>query len=185
MKKSAANVDIVTGMMLFLILAVTVFLEFKLTQYMVTAANVEDALAVSNLASAIIDVEEYGKSHHIWITDCEKAFHIYRDALGSNLKLDGEFNSSNNNFLVGPVKIRLYSVYNVIGDAIEIHSFDGYGNEIALNYGKIGEVFTPDNVPVEHTTIYSKISFQVQGPAGLIIPGEKEKSIDIVRCNSE
>ena len=68
-KKTAANVDLVSGMMLFCILILTIFFGFRITQYMVTSAIAEDALAASNLASAVIDVEEYGRTHRIWIAD--------------------------------------------------------------------------------------------------------------------
>ena len=58
--KTEGKVDIVVGMMLFLILLIAILFSFKVSQYMVTAAGVEDALAASNLASAVIDLEEYG-----------------------------------------------------------------------------------------------------------------------------
>lgn len=184
-KKEAANVNIVAGTMLFLILVLTIFFGFRMTQYMVIAAGVEDALAASNLASAVIDLEEYGKNHRIYIRDVNKAFQMFREALICNLKLDDDLNTTNNNFLIGKVFIKDYRIYNVRDDLIDILIFNNLGEISSYTTGNTGEVFTPDNVCVETTTIYSKISFQVEGLAGREFVGEKEKSIDIVRCDSE
>lgn len=182
---NAGNVDIVSGMMFFCILILTIFFAFRMNQYMVTAAGVEDALAASNLASAVIDVEEYGKTHRIQIADGERAFQIYRDALQSNMRLDQELYSSNNEFVLGQVQIKEYIVYNVYGEEVEIQGFDGSGALTFAASGRKGDIFTPDRICVENTTIYSRIGFQVPGLAGHIISGEKEKSIDIARWNSE
>lgn len=171
--------------MLFLILVLTIFFGFRMTQYMVTAAGVEDALAASNLASAVIDLEEYGKNHRIYISDEKKAYQMFREALECNLNLDNDLNTTNNDFLVGKVSIKDYRIYNVRDHLVDILIFDSLGEITSYTIGNIGEVFTPDNVCVENTTIYSKIGFQVEGLAGREFVGEKEKSIDIVRCDSE
>lgn len=184
-KKQQANVDVVVGMMLFLILVLTLFFGFRISQYMITAAGVEDALAASNLASAVIDLEEYGKSHQICIADTDKAFLTFREALVCNLKLDEYLNTTNQNFLVGQVQIKEYRIYNVREEQVDIYIFNNQGEMISHSSGVKGEVYTPDNVGVETTTVYSRIAFQVEGLAGNILSGEKEKSIDIVRCDSE
>lgn len=180
-----ANVNIVAGTMLFLILVLTIFFGFRITQYMVIAAGVEDALAASNLASAVIDLEEYGKNHRIYIRDEKKAFQMFREALECNLKLDSDLNTTNNNFLLGKVSIKDYRIYNVREHLVDIFIFNSLGEIISCTTGNMGEVYTPDNVCVETTTIYSKIGFLVEGLAGREFVGEKEKSIDIVRCDSE
>lgn len=184
-KKEQANVDVVAGIMLFLILVLTIFFGFRMTQYMITAAGVEDALAASNLASAVIDLEEYGKNHVICIKDENKAFQIFRESLICNLKLDENLNTTNKNFLIGQVFIKEYRIYNVRDGQVDVLVLNGLGEIISYTSGKIGEVTTPDHVCVESTTIYSKITYQVEGLAGQNIDGEKEKSIDIVRYESE
>ena len=110
---------------------------------------------------------------------------MFREALICNLKLDDDLNTTNNNFLIGKVFIKDYRIYNVRDDLIDILIFNNLGEISSYTTGNTGEVFTPDNVCVETTTIYSKISFQVEGLAGREFVGEKEKSIDIVRCDSE
>lgn len=184
-KKETASVDIVAGAMLFLILVLIIFFGFRMTQYMITAAGVEDALAASNLASAVIDLEEYGKSHEIYIEDVEKAFRMFREALICNLKLDDYLNTTNQNFLTGQVMIKEYRIYNVKNGQVEAWLLNGSGEVISCTWGKVGEITTPDHVYVESTTIYSKITYQVEGLAGQEFAGEKEKSIDIVRYDSE
>lgn len=183
--KEPANVDIVAGAMLFLILVLIIFFGFRMTQYMVTAAGVEDALAASNLASAVIDLEEYGKSHEIYIENVETAFWMFREALVCNLKLDDNLNTTNQNFLIGQVMIKEYRIYNVRNGQVETWVLNGLGEIISCTSGKVGEITTPDHVCVESTTIYSKITYQVEGLAGQELAGEKEKSIDIVRYDSE
>lgn len=183
--KNTGSVDLVSGMMLFCILVLTIFFAFRMTQYMVTAAGVEDALAASNLASAVIDVEEYGKTHRIRIADSERAFQIYRDALQSNMNLDQELYSTNHDFVLGQVQIKEYIVYNVYDEMVDIQAFDGNGLLTFAAIGRKGEIFTPDRICVENTTVYSRIGFQVAGLAGHTITGEKEKSIDIARWNSD
>ncbi len=184
-KKEPANVDVVAGAMLFLILVLTIFFGFRMTQYMITAAGVEDALAASNLASAVIDLEEYGKSHEIFIEDVDRSFQIFRESLMCNLKLDENLNTTNKNFLTGQVLIKEYRIYNVRNGFVEIWILNGLGETISYTLGKVGEITTPDEICVESTTIYSKIAYQVEGLAGQVLAGEKEKSIDIVRCDSE
>ena len=183
--KSDGQVDIVVGMFLFIVLVVTILFGFRTTQYMVTAACVEDALAASNLASAVIDLEEYGKTHMIRIPEVEPAFWSYREALCRNLGLDENLNTTNKELISSQVEIKEYIVYNVQGEAVETYCLDGTGKLQSQWSGKKGEVFTPDNVCVETTTIYSRIGFWVEGLMGQEIYAEKENSIDITRCDSE
>lgn len=183
--KTEGKVDIIVGMMMFLILLIAILFAFRISQYMVTAAGVEDALAASNLASAVVDLEEYGKSNTIHIPDAEAAFGIFREALCYNLELDQYMNTSNKNFLTAPVEIKEYRIFNVVGEKVHILVLDGNGCLCKEECGSIGEVYTPDNILVETTTIYSRIGFWVEGLMGQQIYAEKEKSIDIKRCDSE
>lgn len=184
-KKERGQIDVIMGMFYLLIVFIIVLFAFRMTQYMIISAVVEDALAASNLASAVIDVEEYGKSHTISIQDPENAFLLYREALCHNLKLDEYLNTTNAEILASKVNIEEYIVYNVSGDLVEIYVIDESGQIQECGTGKTSEVFTPDHVPVESTTIYSRVTFGVKGLWNQIIPAMKEKSIDIVRCEGE
>lgn len=152
---------------------------------MVTSAGVEDALAASNLASAIIDWEEYGRNHTIKIGNVRQAFEQFREALIMNLRLDEQLNTTNHDFIYSQVSILEYIVYNVSGDKIDIWEMDGNGSVVVQRNGRLGEVFTPDAVKVEGTTIYSKVGFWVEGLMNREIYAQKEKSVDIKRCDSE
>lgn len=172
-------------MFFLFILIIIVFFGFRTTQYMVTAAGVEDALAASNLASAVIDLEEYGKNHTIYIPDPEVAFLQYREALCYNLALDEYLNTTNKDFLASQVKIKQYVVYNVRESVIDIVVLDGEGKAVSTERGLIGQVFAPDGTRIESTTIYSCIGFWVDGLFGQRFYAERGKSIDIMRCESE
>lgn len=176
--------DIVVGMYFVLIVFVMILFGFKVTQMMVVSSRVEDALAASNLASALIDLEEYGKSHRVIIREPENAFVVFREALCQNLQLDEELNASGSD-LIDAFKISEYRVYNVYDDAVEVYIINEKGVLQEQYSGRIGEIVTPDGVTVNSTTIYSKVSFETDGIAGFNIQAGKEKSIDIVRCEDE
>lgn len=180
-KRSRAQVEIIMSMFAFLLVLFVMIFGWKISLFMVTGAYVEDALAASNLASALIDPLEYGKSYTLQIKDTEQAFRIYREALSVNLSLDEEGNSFQKELLSEPVKILSYIVYNVVDDRVEISSFDGRGNLVSIHTEKPGEARTPDGIPVETTTVYSAVSFAVQGIGDQIIRVRKEKSVDIKR----
>ena len=173
------------AMFFFLLALLAVLFQFKPGSYMTAGAYVEDALAASELASALIDIEEYGRTHEIRITDPEAAFRIYRDALQYNLSLDEAGYSAKTELLAGKVQIRQYIVYNVLNNEVQITGFDGQGNCLLQDKGETGRVRTPDGLLVEHTTIYSRVGFQVMGFWNHMIEAEKEKSVDITRYESE
>lgn len=178
---SEGQVDVVMAMFFFLLVLLVAIFQFKSFTYMVSGAYVEDALAAAGLASALIDVEEYGKTHNILITDTQKAYGTYRDALYYNLALDEAGYSSRTELLAGKVELREYIIYNVLGQEIQITGYDGQGNCLRRYSALLGTVLTPDGVPVQHTTVYSRVGFQVTGLEGSVIEAEKEKSVDIVR----
>ena len=183
--KSFGQVEIIMGMFAFLMVLIAMIFGLKISQFMITGAYVEDALAASNLASALIDVEEYGRNYTICIRDPGEAFEIYREALSVNLQLDEEGKSFQRELLKGTVRILSYIVYNVKADQVEIFSFDGNGNLVDVQTGRIGLINTPDGVTVETTTIYSKVQFTVQGIGEQYISVRKEKSVDIKREHNE
>lgn len=169
------------AMFFFLLVLLVAVFQFKSFTYMVSGAYVEDAMAAADLASALIDVEEYGRTHHILITDTQRAFRIYRDTLYYNLALDEAGYSSRTELLTGRVQLREYIIYNVLDQEIQISCYDGQGNCLRRESAALGTIHTPDGVLVEHTTVYSRVGFQVMGLQGSIIEAEKEKSVDIVR----
>lgn len=179
-KAHSGQVDIIMGMFALFLVMVVLYAGLKISHFMVTGAYVEDALAASNLASALIDVEEYGRSRVIRIADPRRAYEIYKEALSVNLQLDEEGRSFQRELLEGPVKVLSYIVYNVEGDQVKAYAFTEEGSLEEAVPGQVGLVFTPDGVRVETTTIYSRIRFGVKGLGQQYIQAEKEKSVDIV-----
>ncbi len=175
----------IMGLFYVLMILVVILFGFRITQYMLISATVEDALAASNLASAVIDIKEFGKSHTIQIQDPENAFLLYREALCHNLHLDEYLNTTNQELLASKVTIEEYIVYNVSDALAEIYILDESGQIRRYETATVGQVFTPDGVCVETTTIYSRIAFQVKGFFDQKIAANKEKSVDIVRCEIE
>ena len=184
-KKEEGQIDIVVGMFCTILVLVVVLFGFRIMEYVITSAYVEDALAASNLASGIVDLEEYGKTHIVKIKDPQSAFLLYREALCHNLKLDEFLNTTNREIIAGKVCILDYMVFNVIGENVYLYRMDETGQIQEVREGKVGEVQTPEGLLVENTTIYSRISFEVKGFGEQRMQAVKEKSIDIVRCEDE
>lgn len=167
--------------MFFLVfLIVILFLQLQLMIFFTASIYMEDALAASNLASAVIDVEEYGKTHKLKITSAENSFRLYQQALKENLGLDEDWNGSNKDLISGAVEILEYTVYNVDNRDITVYSFDKDGLHMWTENGGLGSVCTPDGTLVESTSVYSRIGFPVKGIMGISVYARKEKSVDIV-----
>ena len=178
--KNKGKVEIATGIFY---LAIVIFLFYALYQtkvYHVVSAYMEDALATSNLASALIDIEKYGTTGEIVIKNPEEAFSIYKQALQINLQLDENWNSPNIALISGPVEIVEYIIYNVKEESVDIYYFGENGKTQEVNMSDAVGIKTPDGTEIESTTIYSRITFLVNGIFGIEVNAEKEKSVDII-----
>lgn len=183
--KQSGQVGIAVGLFSVFVVVLVIFVCLKISQFMITGAYVEDALAASNLASALIDIEEYGRSRSIRIAKPQAAYELYKEALAVNLQLDEDGRSFQRELLEGPVTVKSYIIYNVQGSQVEIVVFTDTGNMQAPVYGEAGQVYTPDGVLVETTSVYSKVAFGVKGLGQQMIRAEKEKSVDIKRNENE
>ena len=172
-------VDFFVGLLAVFIVSLVMIVCLKISHFMIAGAYVEDALAASNLASALIDVEAYGRDHTLWISDPQGAYEIYREALAVNLQLDEDGRSFQRELLEGPVGIKEYIIYNVKDGQVTIYELDDNG--MMQETTAVSEAYTPDGVAVESTTIYSRIHFGVRGFGQQYIEAEKEKSVDVKR----
>ncbi|MBQ8822992.1 MAG: hypothetical protein IJZ82_10140 [Lachnospiraceae bacterium] len=179
--KQPGQIGICVGMFLCMIVLVAVLFQIKLLQYHAVSVFVEDSLAASNLASAVIDVEEYGMTHNILVESPESAFYRYREALVHNLKLDENLYSTREEVLCGKVDILSYQVFNVIGDTVWRYRFDEGGRLLDTVSLDLGTTYLPDGNKLETTSVYSKVGFYVMGLGGETIYGTREKSVDIKR----
>lgn len=168
------------GLWLLLFLGILLCACIQVDVYRSTAQYMEDALAASNLAAAVIDIEEYGISHEVRVADPAEAYSRYREAMRINLGLDEAWNCANQAVISGPVLIESFIVYNVCGNEVDVCAFDGSGGMNRYRAG-LGEVFAPTGEAVEFTGIYSQISCKVAGLFGMEVPARKGKLVDVAR----
>ena len=156
-KKRQGELATFTMVYVLLFLVATVAFALQIREYISLKTHTEDTLAASNLASAVIDIQEYGINHNLVIKE---------DPTG---------------LISSPVRVEQYIVYNVRGSEVEVTSF-GEG----LNYSAtetLGSATSPNGQVIESTSVYSRISYQVDGYFGVTVPAEKDKLVDIVKNN--
>lgn len=152
--------------------------SLQVQSFRTTGRYVEDALACSNLAALIVDVEEYGRSHEILLESPTAARDRFLTALRGNLNLDPNMRCPNDSLISGPVAIDAFIVYQVYEDRVEIFRFGPEGSEVFLT-GLPGETFAPNGKPVTNTGVYSEISFPVRGFLGVEAEVHKGDLADI------
>lgn len=178
MKKRKGQVGIVFSIFMVVFLVIVIAVLMQLYQYRVISRRTEDALAASNLASAIIDVEEYGISHNILIDAPDGAYLTYQGALKSNMQLDDSWMSSIS-AISGRIEILDYIIYNVRGNDIEIYCYGTNPYQI-VEQGGLGSVYAPNGKKVVSTSIYSRITFPVKGFFDMQTTAVKDMLVDIV-----
>lgn len=178
--KRTGKVEIFVGMYMVVFLLILLSVQLQMRIFMATSTYMEDALAASNLASAVIDVREYGMTHIVKIASPDDAFELYCEALKQNLSLNDEWESGKKDLIYGQVEILKYEIYNVEKNNITIYSYGTEGEYVRALSNGLGSVYTPDGVLVESTSVYSKIRFPVKGILGIEIDAKKDKTVDIV-----
>ena len=166
------------GMVLCLFLTVLLMSQFMLRRMVLSAAYLEDALACSNLAGAIIDIKEYGYSHEVVLQAPDEAYNAFLSALKTNLNLDDQMRSKGDVFIWNEIRVEEFILYNVKGGQIEIARFSPYGVERRAGY--LGHTFAPNGQLVEKTGIYSEVSYQIRGYFGEMYQARKGKLVDVV-----
>ena len=174
------QVEWVMGLFFMLIVGILMYTRIQLAVWEATAVYLEDALAASNLAAALIDVEEYGKSHKMIIKDASVAYEIYREAVWENMQLNESWECANQAMISGPVEIVDFVIYNVDGNQVEAVRVDMDGQPVDQWSGVRGVLRAPNGVFVEYTGVYSEIRFQVKGFLGISAEAHKGKLVDIV-----
>lgn len=172
------SIEWMTGLFFLLFLMIFLLAEVQLSAYRAVSLYLEDALAVSNLASAVIDIEEYGISHTVRIADPEAAYARYAEAVKKNLNLNENWECVNSALISGKVSIADYVVYNVMEDAVLISRVSEDGSVHSWQ-GVPGRVNAPNGVAVESTGIYSELTFPVKGFLGITVQAHKGKLVDI------
>lgn len=178
--KEEGQASWVFGLFLMLFLAILLCMQLQVALYRESAMYMEDALALSNLASAVIDIEEYGITQKVLITDPEKAYERYCHALRENLGLDHNFTARNRKLISGQVEIQNYTIYNVAAGLVEVWQRDRDGT-VSVWSGTIGNVQAPNGQMIEETGVYSEIMYPVEGFLGTRVTAHKGKLVDVIR----
>lgn len=179
-EKEGGQVGFMVGLFFTLFLGVMLYAVLQLEHYRAVSLYLEDALAASNLASAVVDVQEYGISHSILIERPEEAYERYLWALRGNLNLDAAWEGQAGSLVQGPVSIVQYVVYNVRDSEVAVYYFDGDG-QMTQRQETMGNVAAPNGISVESTSVYSEITFEVESPLGIIVKAHKGNLADISR----
>ena len=183
--KKSGKIDYFVGLFMVFMVSVVMLVCQQISCFMIAGAYVEDAIAASNLAAALIDVEVYGRDRAIRIFDPQGAYELYKEALYVNLQLDEDGRSFQRQLLEGPVLIEDYRIYNVVGDLVEIYILGENDTMQSGGYGRKEDVVTPDGTRVETTTVYSRVQFGVPGFGENSISAKKEKSVDVKENEDE
>lgn len=178
-KTEPGQLEWITGLFFMLFLGILLCGILQLDMFRASAAYLEDALAASNLASAVIDVEEYGISHSILIRNPEEAYEIYQSALRGNLNLSGEWECPAGGLIGRKVSVLNYTVYNVKEGMVEIYHYDEDG-QMSYSGGSVGSVYAPDGKLIESTSVYSEVTYPVKGIMGVEAQAHKSNLADIV-----
>ncbi len=182
--KEGGQVAWVTGLFFILFLGILLSCQLQLISYRASSLYLEDALAASNLASALIDIQEYGISHELVITQPMEAYALYRQALQVNLGLNEAGEGRNVGLIAGKVTVEDYAVYNVNSREGTVHGFhvteDGNVRE---ETGTLGDMRAPNGVLIVSTGVYSEISFPVKGLLGVEITARKSSLVDVTADN--
>ena len=166
------------GLFFILFLSVLLVSHLQMEMFRSSSDYMEDALAASGLASALIDIREYGKTHVVNIPDTNAAYERYCQCLKDNLGLADNWEAGNRKLITGKVKVENYSVFNVTGTNVEIWRMDR--ETVEHSTGRLGEVRAPNGQVIQYTSIYSEISYRVQGVFDIQIDARKGKLVDIV-----
>lgn len=178
--KESGQIGWTTGLFFILFLGVMLCAVLQLEQYRAVSLYLEDSLAASNLASAVIDVQEYGISHHILIAEPERAYETYRWAVMGNLNLSASWEGQAGSLVQGKVSVVRYIVYNVKGNEVTVYHFDAEG-QMTQWQDVLGNAVAPNNVRIENTSVYSEIAFEVEGLFGIKVRAHKGNLADVAR----
>ncbi|CUQ30704.1 hypothetical protein [Clostridium baratii] len=128
---------------------------------------VSDGLVSANLASDIINLDKFGATREINISDSNNAYNLFYEALKTNLKLNKK---SNNEDLIIDNKVNVddFIIYNVTNNNVEVITIKPTYSRYVT---KLNNLKTPSGVTIKTTSVYSKISFKVKE-----ILGEKKVS---------
>lgn len=168
------------GLFSLLFLAIFLCVLLRMELFRTTALYMEDALAASNLASAVVDLKEYGRTHKILIGDIQAAYERYREAIKGNLNLNEEWKGQEGGVVQGSVRVVNYTVYNVDEGLVTVYYYDENGLMTSWKE-PLGSAKAPNGKSIESTSIYSEIAFPTKVFMGIEVEAHKGKLADIAK----
>ena len=178
-KRMAAGIEPVCGMFFCLFLFVLIMVQMELFRYHTSALYLEDALAASGLAAAVVDLEEYGISDEIRIRDREECYRRYEQALRSNLGLNEQWQSEREQWITGNVQIEQFIIYTVGAGGSYSESRDAQG-QWSLQQSLGEEIYAPNGRLIQQTGIYGQVSYDVKGLWGITLRARKGVLVDVM-----
>ena len=178
--KEKGQIGWTVGLFSLLFQAVFLCALLQMEHYRMTSLYLEDTLAASNLASAVVDIEEFGITHKILIRDSDTAYARYRQAVQGNLNLNEAWEGQEGSIIQGLVRIVNYIVYNVDGREVTVYHYDENGLMTCWK-DSLGSTMAPNGIMIESTSIYSEIAFTVKGLMGMEVQAHKGNLADIVK----
>ncbi|MDR0949432.1 MAG: hypothetical protein LBM69_07970 [Lachnospiraceae bacterium] len=178
--RSEGQVTTVTGLFFLLLLVIVMATQIRLAAFRGAGIFAEDALAASVLASALIDIEEYGKTHMLRIASPQNSYTLFMELLPKNLNLNHNWESKNQQIVKGKIEVWEYIVYNVDGKRVMVSEFGKSEKETYEDARGVGSVQTPNGIQIESTSIYSRIGFWVTGLFETEFYAFKEVCVDVV-----
>lgn len=177
--RDCGQAEWMTGMFLVTILIIVLYMQLQIVSWQASSMYLEDALAASNLASALVNVEKYGRTRAAVIDDPQTAYQIYQNAVRENLQLDEHWMCMNENLISGQVEIVDYVIYNVEQNRVSAVRIGSDGTVVERRSGTKGSISAPNGLPIVRTGVYSEIRFPVRGFLGTDIMAHKSKLVDI------
>lgn len=166
MKKKKGNaipVVLFIGSMVLLLVSFLTRLSMEYRVASIQDNRIENALKVSALSGLLYDLNIYGTSHKIIITDSERSYNEFLTSLKTNLKLNDSLNpNSIENYIKSQVNIEKYIIYNVDGNNVEVITKGDIGESQIVYTNQLGNIKTPEGITVENTSIYVQIKFTVE-----------------------
>lgn len=179
MRKDKGLIEYSLSLIFLMICIFVVLLVFSYRRSIVEKYFVEDALAASTLAAAIVDTDIYGETEDLIISDTDGAYLAFKQTLKTNLGLDDSYMPTNTTFMESSVDILEFRVYNVKDGLVTETLYDAHGNKQIQVIGS--GALTPNNKVVESTTVYSKIEFDVKGYMDHVQRQTMEYCADVVK----
>jgi hypothetical protein len=180
LKKKKGSIEMFISSLILITVSMIIVMSIKLREIKITKNLVEDGLVAATLASATVDLREYGATKRIVNRDFDKSFNDFTVSLKDNLKLDDNYKPINSRIICSKVNIENFIIYNISDNDIEVTRRSSDGSiEKSIIYNGVGSENTPDGVLIQTTTIYSKIAFKLKGYMNTEYDVYKEKSVDI------